>query len=72
MNEINVLERLNLLETKYEILRLRQQTMELDLALFVNDEITQAEYIAYSKEIKRLESLVEQLEKLLEDAYKLN
>lgn len=68
---VNVLERLDLLERKYEILRLRQQISELDLALFVNDEMTEAEYVEYTKEIQRLEGLAEQLEKMLDSAYKL-
>lgn len=68
---VNVLERLDLLERKYEILRLRQQISELDLALFVNDEMTEAEYVEYTKEIQRLEDLAEQLERMLDSAYKL-
>jgi hypothetical protein len=68
---VNVLERLDLLERKYEILRLRQQISELDLALFINDEMTEAEYVEYTKEIQRLEGLAEQLERTLDSAYKL-
>lgn len=68
---VNVLERLDLLERKYEILRLRQQVNELDLVLFTNDELTEAEYIEYSKEIRRLDSKAEQLERMLDAAYKI-
>ena len=69
---VHIIERLNLLEQKYEILRMRQQIYELDMGLFINDEISEAEYIEYTKEIKRLEAAVDQLEAMIEGSYKLN
>lgn len=68
--ELLVLERLQHLERKYEILNLRQQISQLDLVLFSNPDLTEAEYVEYSKEIKRLDKAASRLEKVLLNSYK--